>query len=133
MDHRNVRRYLRSVWKLLPGKIKEKRTVICQVRDNLMQFMEEEPFADYETIVARFGTPKQIASAYLDEMDTAELMKSLRVKRRILGAGTLGVALGLLICLITAALVYVEGVKDVTGTIETSIEEFDHTIYTEEP
>lgn len=133
MYNRNVRRYLRSVWKLLPCKLKIKRIVICQVRDNLLQFMGDAPLADYETIVDRFGTPMQIASTYLDEMDTAELVKSLRIKRRVFGVVGIGVVLGLVICLITAGLVYVKGVKAVTGTIETSIVEIAHTIYVEEP
>lgn len=103
-----------------------------QIRDNLLQFMADAPLADYETIVDHFGTPMQIASAYLDEMDTAELMKSLRIKRRIFGMISISVVLGLVICSITAGFVYVKGAKAVTGTIETSIEEIDYTIYTEE-
>ena len=132
MRNRNVRRYLRSVWKLLPCRMNEKRNVICQIRDNLLQFIADAPLVNYETIVDHFGTPKQIVSTYLDEIDTEELMKSLRIKRRIFRLVSVSVVFGLLICLITAGLVYEKGARAVTGTIETSIEEIDHIINTEE-
>ena len=46
-------------------------------------FASENPDADYERITARFGSPKQIAESYLEEMEGKDLARHLGVKRKI--------------------------------------------------
>lgn len=50
---------------------------------SVRDFVSENPNADYRAIVSRFGIPKQIASAYVDDMDTGELLHNLRIRRKI--------------------------------------------------
>ena len=63
-----------------------KRQIMEKIRSSISRFLEEEPSADYDSIVSRFGTPQQIASAYVDEQDTEVLLRKLRIKRRIVAA-----------------------------------------------
>ena len=83
MVNRNARRYLRQVRGWLPCAGKMKRQIMEEIRSSVSHYLEEEPNADYQAIVARFGSPQQIASAYVDEQDTAVLLNNLRIKRRI--------------------------------------------------
>ena len=48
--------------------------------------MEQNPQADISAIRAHFGTPQQIASAFVDETDTKALLKSLRIRRWVVTA-----------------------------------------------
>lgn len=86
MVNRNARRYLRQVRGWLPCAGKMKRQIMEEIRSSVSHYLEEEPNADYQAIVARFGSPQQIASAYVDEQDTAEILRQLRIKRRIFAA-----------------------------------------------
>lgn len=81
--NRDARRYLRRIRGWIPCTGSLKRKMISQICGDLTDFLEEKPDADYGTIVARFGTPQQIAAAYVDETETGELLKMLRIRRRI--------------------------------------------------
>jgi len=48
---------------------------------NVISANEEE--LSFDQMVGRYGTPQQIAAAYVDEMGTMELLYNLRIKRKI--------------------------------------------------
>lgn len=81
--NREARRYLRAAKGWLPCAGKMKRQMLEEIEATIDGFLGENPDAGYEAIVARFGTPQQIASAYVDEAETGELLKLLRVRRKI--------------------------------------------------
>lgn len=62
----------------------------CTFPEQLMfnDYLAEHPDADFVELSHRFGLPKQIASSYVEEMDTEELLHNLRIRRRILGIVT---------------------------------------------
>ena len=54
-----------------------------RVEASVRDYVTDRPGADYNAICARFGTPEQVVSAYLEELDTVELMAKIRIRRRI--------------------------------------------------
>lgn len=78
-----ARRYLREVRSWLPCAGKMKNEVLGKIGGTVGDYLAENPNGDYAALVARFGTPQQIASAYVDEMETPELLHSLRIRRRV--------------------------------------------------
>lgn len=78
-----LRAYCRAVKSWLPCDAKQKRRILEKIRLDVMGFLEENPGADFAAIQARFGTPQAIASAYVDDLDTAQLLYSLRIRKRI--------------------------------------------------
>lgn len=76
--------YCRAVKGWLPCDAKQKRRILEKIRLDVTGYLEESPDADIAAIQARFGTPQTIASAYVDDMDTAKLLHSLRVRKRII-------------------------------------------------
>lgn len=44
------------------------------------------PDADVAAIQAQLGTPQEIAAAYVENMETAAVLKGLRIRRRVLFA-----------------------------------------------
>lgn len=77
------RRYCRKVRQWLPGTEKLKNRIIHEIQQSVLSFLSEAPGATYAEIEARFGLPQVIASSYIDEMDTALLLKEIRIKRKI--------------------------------------------------
>lgn len=115
MINRNARRYLRQVRTWLPCGGTMKRQIMEKIRSSISRFLEEEPSADYDSIVFRFGTPQQIASAYVDEQDTEVLLRKLRIKRRIVAAVCCTAAACVVIWLSVALAAYVQSQIDQDG------------------
>ena len=78
-----IKKYCREIRKWLPCSWKLKKRIISEISDNVAHYLSDIPTATYSDIEQRFGTPKQIATTYINEMDTAELLENLRVKRKI--------------------------------------------------
>lgn len=82
---RAKRRYLREIRGWLPCSGKWKRGILEKIEQSMAQFLSENPEASYEALAERFGSPRQIAATYVDEMGTDELLRDLRVRRRVVG------------------------------------------------
>ena len=82
---RAARRYYRKVRSWLPGG-KMRRYVMTRIRETVQEFVQEHPDADVAAIQAQLGTPQEIAAAYVENMETAAVLKGLRIRRRVLFA-----------------------------------------------
>ena len=82
---RAARRYYRKVRSWRPGG-KMRRYVMTQIRETVQEFVQEHPDADVAAIQAQLGTPQEIAAAYVENMETAAVLKGLRIRRRVLFA-----------------------------------------------
>lgn len=96
--YKKLRRYYWEVNNLLPCNPRIKQTLMDKIKENIDQFLEEYPDADYDVIVQRFGTPQQIAASYLEEMDPQEVLYRLNTRKRIAGIVTAGVVLFVVLC-----------------------------------
>ena len=94
MDRKNAdyRRYCREVRGWLPCTRRAKRQIMAKIEK---VFSEGEGELTYGQLVERFGTPQQIASAYVDEMGTIELLNDLRIKRKIVRTVAVSCAIAL--------------------------------------
>lgn len=81
--NRPARRYLRQIRGWLPCAGSMKRKMLTEIRETLLEFLADHPDADEQTIISRFGTPQQIAASYVDEAETEELLRRLRIRRRV--------------------------------------------------
>lgn len=80
---KQLRKYYRSIRSWLPCSGKLKKRIICDIESTIHGYLDENPSADFAEIEQRYGTPQQIAATYIDEMGTLELMKQLKIRRRI--------------------------------------------------
>lgn len=78
-----LRRYLRTIRSYLPCSRKVKKQILKEIQGNVNAYLEENPKADYAQIEVRFGSPKSIAAAYVDDMDTQELLHALHIRNKI--------------------------------------------------
>ena len=95
-----LRRYYWQIRRWLPCGHKQKNRCIRELSESINTFLQQESNADFQTVLARFGSPLQIASAYVDEMDTEKLLKRLQIRRRIMAVVLAGVVSGLVATII---------------------------------
>ena len=81
--NRQIHRYCRQIRSWLPCPAKEKNAILAQIKINIADYQNQNPDADFAAIAAHFGTPQSIASSCVDLMDTGELLRRLRIRRRI--------------------------------------------------
>lgn len=92
-----LRRYYRAVRGWLPGSWKLKKQVITQLRASVTSYLEQEPDASFDMLREHFGEPQAIAAAYVDNANTAELLRILRVRRRIVSIVTAAAVIALVL------------------------------------
>lgn len=80
----NVRRYCSSVYRLLPCSRATAKRICVQMKETVEDFLAEQPDAGYEDIVARFGTPEQVAISSLEEQPGESVLNKLNLRKRII-------------------------------------------------
>lgn len=80
----DLKRYYRQVASWLPCGGKTKREMMARIRATVDAYIAEHPAADLAAIQARFGTPQQIAAAFVDEMETEELLQRINYRNKII-------------------------------------------------
>ena len=124
MDKNQAQRtYLRKVRSYLPCSRKVKNQIMAQIADSVGGYLAEEPEAAYEQIVARFGAPETIAAACVESTGTAEILRALQIRRRIVAivAGIMAVVLLSWAVAVTWAVINYNNSKP--GTSDTTIVE----------
>ena len=85
-----------------------KRMILSDVQDNAAELFQENPQANYGDLVARFGSPDRLAASYIQDMDTRNLLRELRIKRRVTTTVIAALSVALLIWLGAAYISFVE-------------------------
>lgn len=86
-----LKRYYRTIRSYLPCSRKRKKHILDEIQNSVNGYLKDHPEANISEIEVRFGEPKNIAAAYVDDMDTPELLYALRARRRIITAVIAGV------------------------------------------
>ena len=111
-----AKRYLRELRKSLPCGRKERKRVLEGIRQSIENEETDGP-ETYESIVSRYGSPDEIASAYFSEKSTGELIQELRIGNRILAVLLAAVVAALAIWLGWGAFTYVSLMDEHPGYI----------------
>lgn len=82
-NDRELRRYYRAIRSWLPCTRKLKKQIIWQIQSRVQDYLTQNPDTDITGLQAEFGTPQAIAAAYVENSDTEEILRGLRVRRRI--------------------------------------------------
>lgn len=116
-----LRRYYRKIRSYLPCSGKIKKKILSEICTNVSRYLEEFPNAEYSQIEARFGTPQCIAAAYVDDMDTQELLQSMHIRRKIVVTITGFLLIVLLTWTSVVCYTAVKAAKNYPGTITVDI------------
>lgn len=115
-------RYQLQVRSFLPCSGKQKRRILSDIRGQIGAFMDEHPGCTFSEVETHFGSPQTIAAACLESMDLKELLRTIRLRRRIVA---IVVAAAFIVIAIWAGCVtaaYQENVVDTNGYYTVEIE-----------
>ena len=80
---KELKTYYRQVSTWLPCGGQLKNHLMANITATVDSYVAEHPDADFAALQAHFGTPQQIASSFVDAMETKELLHALRVRKKI--------------------------------------------------
>lgn len=109
--------YYSEIEKLLVCDRKQKSSFMAELKANIDEYLAISPDSDIEKIKAEFGTPEVIAESFLSNSNAAVIKKKLDIKKCILIA--LVVALAVYIAFVIASLIDVH--TEAHGHIEEGI------------
>ena len=126
---KNLTNYYRNIRCCLPCSGKLKKQILDDIKAQVNTYIEENPSVDYNTIEQHFGTPQQIATAYIDEMTTQEIQKRFTIKKTTVVV--VCTAIALIVAMWATALISAwidaqnsfDGFYDVGPVIESDVEE----------
>lgn len=79
-----LRRYYRQIRGGLPCAGKMKASLLSQIQESVEAYAQEHPEADFAQLQRHFGSPEEIAAAYVRNADTVELLRILRIRKKVL-------------------------------------------------
>lgn len=88
-----IKKYVCAVSSFLPCSGKTKKPWLDAIRAQAEGYIAQG--GDPAALAERFGTPQQVAAAYVDEMPTAELLAQLHIRRRVVTTVVLAVVAAL--------------------------------------
>lgn len=88
-----IKKYVCAVSSFLPCSGKTKKPWLDAIRAQAEDYIAQG--GDPAALAERFGTPQQVAAAYMDEMPTAELLAQLHIRRRVVTTVVLAVVAAL--------------------------------------
>ena len=106
--NRELTWYYRNILRLLPGTTKQKKQIMKMIWQSVSAYIKEKPQATIQEVQAHFGTPQQIAAAYLDEMSTSEVIKKIQTRKTVTSIICAAVALALLMWGISLAFAMID-------------------------
>lgn len=80
---KELKGYYRQIKGWLPCGGQVKKMLMANITATIGGYVEEHPGIDFAAVQAHFGTPQQIATAFVDEMDTEELLGKLRIRKKL--------------------------------------------------
>lgn len=112
---KELKSYYRQVATWLPCGGRLKKQLMERITATVDGYLAEHTEADFAALQARFGTPQQIASAFVDEMETDELLNALRTRRRIVKIVLICAATAVAIWAIAVLSLWIIGLDNTLG------------------
>lgn len=81
-----LRHYYKTVRRLIPDGYPNKNDILRTIRQNIENYFAESPNASFDDMVQEFGTPQDVAAAFLNELPDTEIAGSLCKKKRMIHA-----------------------------------------------
>lgn len=86
VTQKEIKGYLNSIKSSLVCSKKEKTEFLSDFEASIANFVEEEGNDSMEAVYAHFGTPEEIAKAYLGYTDPVYVKKAVGVRKTLLAA-----------------------------------------------
>ena len=119
MDKQNklLRRYYRRIRSWLPCSRKIKKSIIQRIDNTIQDRLALNPSCKLSEIEQWFGTSQQIAATYIDEMDMQDLLRSLKIRKKVLRIILIAVAIMISIYIAAITAAFINELDNASGQI----------------
>ena len=108
MNKSELKTYYKEISSALICPAKQKKAFIDDFKANVDEYLANFPDADMDKIKAEFGTAQEIASSFIINSDTAKIKKKLDMRKLILIAVVIALAIYLVFVVISLIDVHTE-------------------------
>ncbi len=115
---KDIRNYISDVGRKLVCSRKQKKQILKDIENEVLDYTDNKQFTDINEIYAHFGTPEEIAKAYLSDAEPQNIKKAINVRKVIIAA----VVAVVLIFAIFLLCTFIESYRQGHGTVTIEIE-----------
>lgn len=110
-----AKRYCRHVARALPFGGAKKRGYLAAIKQDVLRYLSEHPWDGEEKLREVFGSPEQIAAAFVSEMPYEEINNRFRARNRALFIVSVAVILALLLLVGMIVYLIIRNQQDMDG------------------
>lgn len=122
--NKEIDEYIAEIKKNLICSSSQKKTIINDLRNSIVNFVEENDIDDINKVYAQFGTPEEIANQSISDTEPQKIKKNYKHHRVII----IGVVFAVLIIAIVIIWAALDGHKAVDGYFVDSLESIEATV-----
>ena len=122
--NKEIDEYIAEIKKNLICSSSQKNTIINDLRESIVNFVEENNIDDINKVYAQFGTPEEIANQSISDTEPQKIKKNYKHHRVII----VGVVVAVLIIAIVIIWAALDGHKAVDGYFVDSLESIEATV-----
>ena len=122
--NKEIDEYIAEIKKNLICCSSQKNTIINDLRNSIVNFVEENDIDDINKVYAQFGTPEEIANQSISDTEPQKIKKNYKHHRVII----VGVVVAVLIIAIVIIWAALDGHKAVDGYFVDSLESIEATV-----
>lgn len=122
--NKEIDEYIAEIKKNLICSSSQKNTIINDLRESIVNFVEENNIDDINKVYAQFGTPEEIANQSISDTEPQKIKKNYKHHRVII----IGVVVAVLIITIVIIWAALDGHKAVDGYYVDSLESIEATV-----
>lgn len=127
--NKEIDEYIVEIKRNLICSSSQKNTIINDLRDSIVNFVEENDIDDINKVYAQFGTPEEIANQSISDAEPQKIKKNYKYHRVII----VGVVVAVLIIAIVIIWAALDGHKAVDGYFVDSLESIEATVINSNP
>lgn len=122
--NKEIDEYIAVIKKNLICSSSQKNTIINDLRNSIVNFVEENDIDDINKVYAQFGAPEEIANQSISDTEPQKIKKNYKHHRVII----IGVVFAVLIIAIVIIWAALDGHKAVDGYFVDSLESIEATV-----
>lgn len=77
-----LKKYYRDIKREIPKNYPGSTDIVNHIRQNIENFLDEQPDASFDDIISQFGNASEIVSSFIEDMSAEEIAALLKKERK---------------------------------------------------
>lgn len=77
-----LKKYYRDIKREIPKNYPGSTDIVNHIRQNIENFLDEQPNASFDDIISQFGNASEIVSSFIEDMPTEDITALLKKDRK---------------------------------------------------